>query len=61
MKFPKAEAVLRELAAKDAQFAIDFEAFLEGMLEAAPLPQDYEVSPKRAGEIAALVVEECAA
>lgn len=50
-KFPAAEAVIRDLAAKDAQFAIDFEAFLDGMLEEAPNPGQYSVSRNRAREI----------
>lgn len=54
MKFPAAEAVIREELARDAQYALDLAAFLEGMADQFPEPREYGVTDARAGEIALL-------
>jgi hypothetical protein len=53
VKFPLAQAVLREEMARDAEFALAFQAFIEGMAEEPEVPET--MTDDRAADLARIV------
>lgn len=59
-RFPAAEAVIRDLMAKDAAFSADMAAFYEGLSSEEPRPSEYDVGPRREADHRALVATRAA-
>jgi hypothetical protein len=54
-KFPSAKKVLAEVDAKDAEFCLALDAFLQGFSKEAPQGEKFGVGPRRVAEICGML------